>query len=220
MKKQEKKQSLILRRKGYSIKEIADLLNVSKSTVSIWVRKVFLNDMAIERLQKRRLYGRIKSVKIKKINKDKLLFDINKRVTPIIKSFDESLSSNKLICSLLYWCEGEKNDYSVRFINSDPVMASTFLYLFRNGFCLDEKKFRICLHLHDYHNEKEQKRFWSVLTKIPLSQFSKVYIKPHTGKNKKKGYPGCASIRYNDCKIALELKMIWELFGKKYGRVG
>ena len=85
---------------------------------------------------------------------------------------------------------------------------------------LDEKKLRICLHLHEYHSEVRQKQFWSQVTAIPLNQFFKVYKKPHTGKRKKENYPGCVSVRYYDVDVAFALNALWRLFGQSHGRVG
>ncbi|EKD62724.1 MAG: hypothetical protein ACD_52C00077G0001 [uncultured bacterium] len=87
----------------------------------------------------------------------------------------------------------------------------------RFSFKLDERKFRAMLHLHDYHNEKKIMIFWSDLTQIPISQFSKSYKKPHTGKRKREGYPGSTRIRYYYSKIALELRTIYNTFADSLG---
>jgi hypothetical protein len=73
------------------------------------------------------------------------------------------------------------------------------------------------VHIHEYHNETKQKVFWSKITGINLKQFQKSYIKPHTGKNKRNGYPGCACLKYYDYKIALDLANIYELIYKNMG---
>jgi len=46
MKFKEKQQALILRRKGYSLKEISELLSVSKGTASLWCNNIVLNKKA------------------------------------------------------------------------------------------------------------------------------------------------------------------------------
>ncbi len=55
----------------------------------------------------------------------------------------------------------------------------------------------------------ELKTFWSEVTSIPLTQFNKSYRKTNTGKTKKAGYQGCASIYYYDAKIAKELTALY-----------
>ena len=107
MKFEAKQKSLILRRKGHSLKEISQFLNVSKSTVSVWVRDVYLSDKAKSRLllkitkgqffgaQKRREYGD---------NKNKLLKEEARKefslITPDL--------NGRIICAMIYWCEGAK----------------------------------------------------------------------------------------------------------------
>src|SRR3989339_736272 len=135
----------------------------------------------------------------------------------IVDNVTDSEENRKLACALLYWCEGEKKGGAVRFTNSDPVMIQTFLNLFRQSFKLDESKFRICLHLHSYHNQQKQKKFWSGITNIPAEQFHRIYIKSNQGKNKKNDYQGCVSLRYHDWQVAKEIEMIYKLFSKKHG---
>jgi hypothetical protein len=121
------------------------------------------------------------------------------------------------MCSLLFWAEGQKDVRAgVTFINSDPNMIQTFLKLFRHSFEVDESKFHALVHLHEYHDTKVQLEYWSKLTGIPLKQFWKPYLKPHTGKNKRIDYPGCISIRYLDSQFGKLLKMIYIEFSKSY----
>lgn len=220
MKKQAKEKARRLRKRGFSIQEIANLLNVSKSSVSLWVRDIVLNRQALERLKKISDKARQKAVRTNKNKAEEELKETEQKIRLEIAKIKDSKELRKLLCSFLYWCEGGKEKSSVRFANSDPMMIKTFLYLFRSSFKVDEKKFRICLHLHEYHNEQKQKRFWSKVTNIPATQFLKIYKKSNTGKNKKKGYPGCVSIRYHDYKMAMKLRVVWEQMAKKYGRVG
>lgn len=209
-----KNKAVSLRKNGKSFKEISDLLNISKSTASIWTRKVYLGEMALKRLQDISGKGRQKGVFTNKKKRAALVSDIKKTVERSLV-LKPTTSLNKLLCSLLYWCEGEKTERSIAFVNSDPLLISTFLQLFRSGFKIYESKFRACLHLHQYHNENKQKRYWSRVTQIPVSQFF-IYRKPNTGKNIKKGYPGCVSIRYHDYKKAIELGFYYKIFAEKY----
>ena len=93
---------------------------------------------------------------------------------------------------------------------------TTFIFLFRNSFKLDESKFRVLMHLHKYHNEKTEKDFWSKITKIPQNQFNKTYLKQNSGKYKKEGYQGCIKIYYGDVSIARKLRSIAKMFMERY----
>ncbi|HBF67360.1 MAG TPA: hypothetical protein DDW36_02975 [Candidatus Magasanikbacteria bacterium] len=220
MKQLEQNKAIILRRSGYSLGEIACQLGVSKSTVSLWSRSVKLDHSARHRLAARAVRGREMANKNKKEKRIAFTEEVMRSSKTDLSTIAHSKMLDRLLCSLLYWCEGEKSNGVICFSNSDPLLVSTFLKFFRSGFALDEKKLRICLHLHEYHSEVRQKQFWSQVTAIPLNQFFKVYKKPHTGKRKKENYPGCVSVRYYDVDVAFALNALWRLFGQSHGRVG
>ena len=197
-----------LRHKGYSFGEIAKKLQIAKSTAHLWVNKVELDEKALRELNKKRILARLKALKVMKNIRELRRDKIKKQVIELINKIKLNKEIKKLLCSFLYWGEGSKNTNSLIFTNSDPLMIKSFLKLLRASFKLDERKFRGLVHVHEYHDEKEIKNYWSKITNIPLSQFSKSYLKPHTGKNIKKGYKGTISISYYDYKIALELSFV------------
>lgn len=95
-------------------------------------------------------------------------------------------------------------------------MIMTFLSLLRQSFSLDEKKFHVSIHLHEYHDPELIKEFWINTTQIPVAQFIKPYLKPHTAIRKKDNYKGCITIRYYDVKIARELTAVYNALGEKF----
>lgn len=117
---------------------------------------------------------------------------------------------------MLFWAEGSKQINHIAFTNSDSSMIKTFLSLLRISYTLDESKFHVSVHLHEYHDPDTTLRFWSEATKIPLSQFIRPYLKPHTALRKHKDYKGCITVRYYDVKIARELTAIYNALGDKY----
>lgn len=209
------KKALELRKNGYSYEEISKKLDIAKSTACLWCNKVILDKKARERIVRRSTMGIIKAKELLKTRRNKIIKEIKDKADLYLlqSKFDKKI--NKLLCSFLYWAEGEKNSNSVTFINSDSLMIKCFLTLFRLSFKLDEKKFRALIHLHEYHNETEIKNYWSKITNIPLSQFLKSYLKSHTKKTIRKGYKGTISVRYYDYKIALELGLIYNKFAEK-----
>jgi len=70
-----------------------------------------------------------------------------------------NLESQRALLSFLYWAEGSKGVGVLNFANIDPQMCLIFIISLRNCYNLDESKFRIRLHLHQYHNEQEAKLF-------------------------------------------------------------
>lgn len=205
-----------LRKSGFSVSEIAEKLRISKSTASLWLRDIIISKTASTRLYHRVEQGRLRGVqnkqaKIRAAQKQNfleahLLIDNNRNII-------ERQEISKIICALLYWCEGYKGSKgSLAFTNSDPRLVALFLKLFRRSFDLKEKKFRACLHLHPYHFEKNQIEFWSRVTKIPKIQFFKSFNKKNGGVIIRENYPGCISVRYHDMKITRQITSLAEVF--------
>jgi len=207
--------ALRLRKNGFSYEEISRKLKVAKSSAYLWCHNVKLNENAQKRISGRMAIGIKKAKAVLRFKKEKIINEISENADKYLSFVKSNKKINKLLCSFLYWGEGEKNRNTVVFVNSDPIMIKCFLNLFRSSFSLDESKFRVLVHVHEYHNDNEIKKYWSEITSIPLEQFSKSYKKPHTGKNLRKGYKGTISIRYYDYKIALELGFIYNRFAER-----
>lgn len=205
-----KQHAIKLRKSGYSIKEISNKLNIAISTSSVWVRDIVIQPHGLNRMQKRYELKRYKmSQRWIDKNRQKYLTNYLDAKT-LLSSIDlKNKNIAKLICAILFWAEGNKDYSHIRFTNSDPAMIATFLSHFRRGFVADESKFRACVHLHEYHNSKEIHHYWSNITKIPLSNFRKAYLKPHTGKRKKIDYKGCITVYYFSSSIAHELQALY-----------
>ncbi len=207
-----------LRREGYSIREISRIHNISVDTTSRWTKNVILDQKAKQRLFDRKILGQYKSIFIRKEKKEKLINLWSKKALDDLSKIKYSPIVFKLFCSLLYWAEGSKSSTSsLSFINSDPIMISTFLKMLRSSYNLDEKKFRALVHIHEYHSDIKIKSFWSKITHIPLTQFNHSYLKPHTKKRRREDYKGSLRIRYYDAKIARELIIYYNMFSKHIG---
>lgn len=205
MKEELKKKAIALRIKGNSVKQVSAKLGISWSTASLWLREIKLSKEAKEKLKKRSDEARARGCVTNRRKKIDRLDAINNRVVEEIDRIDLSESSNKLLCAMIYYCEGAKNDSAVYFANSDPQLLKLFLSLLRSNFKLDESKFKVIVHIHEYHNWPKQLNYWSRVLKISKKYFFRPYLKAHTGKNKKEGYPGCVSVRYYDSNVSREL---------------
>ena len=210
-----KDQAITLRQNGHSLKDVAQITHIAKSTASLWLRNVPILTAGVSRMTARKELKRYKmSLKWQQIKVDKKSHYRDLAI-PTLHDISYTKSTNKLICAILFWAEGAKTTDRIAFTNSDPTMITSFLRLLRSGFDLDEAKFSVSVHLHEYHNQAEILAFWSTTTKIPLSQFTRPYLKPDTGKNIRPGYKGCITVRYYDCKIAYELEAIYNAFAEQ-----
>ena len=152
-----KRKAFLLRKRGYSIKEIEGRLNISRSTASLWLREVVLPSKALDRLKERRLYGQYKARATILEKSEKQHLRLVKEINKMLLEIKMTKPLMKVFCSLIYYCEGNKQTGHVRFTNSDPSLIRLFMFLFRGGFNLDESKLRGLVHLHEYHHDKRQK---------------------------------------------------------------
>ncbi len=181
----------------------------------MWLNNIALSSKAQDRLKGRRILGQYKSIEIAR--KKRLLQEqiLSIEASMLLSKITITPELSKLLCSLLFWCEGAKVTTQVKFTNSDPTLMRLFLDLLRLGFKIDESKLRILMHLHEYHIESKQKQFWKDITRIPYNQFHRTYLKPHTGKQIRPNYPGCVSVTYYDAKVAKELTTIYNTFTQR-----
>ncbi len=205
--------AVLLRQQGHSYKEIHTILSIAKSTASLWLNNIELSDDAVKRILMIRRIGREKGI----LSTRSKIAQTNNVIRQIAKERIEKFPINKnaaaIICSLLYWAEGSKRN-GVRFTNSDPNMVAVFMKMFRNAFALDESRFHLRIHLHEYHDVEAQSKFWSGITDIPRKKIG-IYLKPHTGISIRPGYPGCVHISYYDSRIFTQLRMIYNEFANQ-----
>lgn len=200
----EKQKAIQLRQKGKSVKDIATLLGVSSSTVSLWVRHILLSpvqrqlliDKVFQTLQK----GRIKAQAIQKELRKAHKYRLDKEALTELGS----LSDRDLFIAgiILYWAEGFKKDNRLGFANSDPVMIKVFLrWLASQGVPNDQIRLRVGLNISHKGRIAEVEKFWSQQTKIPLHQFQKAFFQKFKWKKefpRPEEYFGVIRIRANN----------------------
>ncbi|MEK7607637.1 MAG: hypothetical protein AAB484_01770 [Patescibacteria group bacterium] len=202
-----KNKAISLRKTGQSINEISHSVKISKSTLSIWLRGIILSLHAKNRIERLKIEGNKRAGLT--LSKKRIIREVeaSEKAKETLRAIPTATKQQKkLMCALIYYCEGEKSiKHGMTFTNSSSELMRIFLSLLRDGFNLDESRFRVCVHLHSYHDEKTQKTFWSNITDIPQVNFIKSYIKKEGGINKRVGYQGCATVRYHDAAIGREL---------------
>lgn len=209
-----------LRRTGESLISISRKLGISKSTASEWCRNVELPNEIKVKMHKKWESGFKKGIEVMRIRRANQQLLRVKDAKMLVESFN--IKRNKpllqLIASILFWCEGGKRQLGeLRLTNSDPTLVSTFLFCLRKGFGIDESKLRICIHLHEYHDEYKQQAFWSKITNIPLSQFHKSYNKPHTSLRKRESYQGCITLHYFEAALARKFDALYHALAFNLG---
>ncbi|MBU1000115.1 hypothetical protein KKE78_01800 [Patescibacteria group bacterium] len=190
------------RKQGFSFSEIMGKIpNLSKGTLSGW-----LKDIELTEKQKERLLEKIKSGSgkgrakgafanhQKRIEKTKYIIDVAKSEAK--KRIVDTLF---LIGVMLYWAEGDKTQERVGFTNSNQMMIQLMMKWFREICEVPETKFRVTLSIMMLHDKKESERFWSRTTRVSLNQFNKTHIKPTLLKGKRNpSYMGTCRIVISD----------------------
>jgi len=170
-----------LRRKGISVKGIAEYLGVSKSTASIWVRDIILTVEQLEKLRNIMLrgseLGRTKGALVQKERRLKFIKESRNKGIAELSSISER---ELLIAGLaLYWGEGGKKNQGVNLCNSDPKMIQFLLLWLKKCFEIMPNEIRCCVGINQMHRKREKvvRDYWSKISGIPISQFRKTSFK-------------------------------------------
>ncbi|MDD2751911.1 MAG: hypothetical protein PHN59_02120 [Candidatus Omnitrophica bacterium] len=168
--------------KNYTIEEIAKRFNVS-----FWEMYHIMNKLCISRRGRSETGFLISSSKPQFIIKDNLTIA------------EEKL---KIAGIMLYWAEGTLKGNTVDFVNSNPQMIKIFLKFLRDICGVKEERLRVYLYVYSAFNVAKLKKYWNMVTGIPIRQFTKPYIRQVSSNlsNRKLPY-GLVHIRYNDKKL-------------------
>lgn len=170
------REAIILRTKGASYSLIKTKLNLSKGTLSRWLKDIPLTDEAIECLQKN---------KEKKIENFRNAMRIKKGKTldryyneALLKLFPFTQKELLLAGIFLYWGEGGKSEsHTISINNTDPGVILFSLRWICKSLHVPKSKVKVLLHIYSDMNAKKETYYWASLLNIPLNQFLNPYIK-------------------------------------------
>lgn len=178
-KSKEKNKACELRLQGKSIREIAKRLKVSKGSVSLWCRDIELTSQQIKKLQKKMLAGsykgRLKGARIQLQRRLKRTALLEKEGAKLLDSL--SRRDLLLIGAGLYWGEGSKQNRA-RITNSDPDIIKFTINWFRSVWKIPKSNFTLQVLINKIHRYRvsEVEKYWSSITGIPRSQFTKTTL--------------------------------------------
>lgn len=136
-----------------------------------------------------------------------LLFENKKPSFVRVNNPSKTTKELMLVGAMLYWAEGYKSvkGATVDFANSDSEMIKLFLLFLRTAYVLDEGRFRVYLYCYANQDIEQLCQFWSIVTAIPINQFSKPYVRNDYKENGRKMTYGMIHIRYGDKKLLLDI---------------
>jgi len=188
------KARILRKRNGLSYKEISDNLGIAKSTAKLWCE-----DIELSIRQRKRLYT--KQIGILNTGPHSSHERRKREVEIILKNSEKEINFPinstylKLIGASLYWAEGDKTKHFA-IINSDPFLVKFIVVWLKKTLGVEPERLKAHLNIYPQQNEKEIIKFWADLTRIPLKNFGKSFVKP-VNKNYKKNilYYGTIKIR-------------------------
>ncbi len=176
-----KDEAITLRRAGYSYAYIHEKTKLSKSTLSYHLRDIAYtpNRVTIEKI------GKARAAAVKSKSDAKRLSVMSARVQA---RKDIGTLSKRDIFMLglgVYIGEGSKTQNLIRVVNADYRVINLFITWLKT-FGLENKNFRIRLHLYPESNREEAEEFWRKKTGLSKLEFQKACIDARGGKDKKR----------------------------------
>ena len=211
--RKDKNLAISLRKQGKSYNEIAKILKAPKSTLSFWLRNIKM-PIEIERKfwdETRKKWAR----SITEFNK-KQAEAARKRAATLQENAAKDIGALSkrellLIGTALYWAEGYKKRRSVlQFSNSDPIMIKVIMKFFKRVCKVPKEKIKASVQIHPNVTSKKAVNYWSKVTGIPKTQFSKSYSRL-TPSSKQKRLPnilpyGTLRVSIYDAQMANRVK--------------
>ncbi len=213
MKTAERERARKLRRgRGHSVKELARLLDVSQSSVSIWVRDIELTRRQREVLRQRMGTGWT-------ANAARAL-ERRGQAQDQGRSSARDSSSLHIAGCMLFWAEGSRRRNAVEFTNSDPAMVSFFLHFLRACFAVPDTKVAVTCNLFADHvaRQREIEQFWLDLLGLPRTCLRKSTVNVYSKYSKKKRRN---RLPYGTCRLKVcDTSIVQHIYGaiQEYAR--
>ena len=208
-----------LRQQGYTYTEICSQLGlIPQGTLAGWFKDIQLDSQQQRRIHDKIIASAARGRPLARAAWAKKMQAWREMIEARAKPFGLLPYSHpifgKLVCGVMYLCEGGKYPTSNHLIfgNTDPGMVKTFLTLLRQHYPIDERKLRARV-MHRWDQDGTALiRHWSRVTQIPLSQFYRSYADARTKgtPTHKNNYRGVCCIQYGSTEIQYELQAIGE----------
>lgn len=207
MKKKEKAEARKLRGKGWSVKKIAQKLDVSQSSVSLWVR-----DVPLTHEQKFELGTNNGSQKGGKNSSNARYY---KNIRSQYQEEGRKKAKKKRLVHamgcMLYWAEGSKGKNSLQFVNSDLDMMRFFAEFLRQEMGVQNEELTIYIRYHGNNglSARQIETKWLDTLGLKRSNLRKTSMNQSVNHGKKKG-----KLPFGICTITVNsTKVLQHIFG-------
>ena len=190
-----KNQALGLRKSGKSYKEIANLLAISKSTISAWFKDInWSQDIKNQLIEKSKESSRKRLTHLNIERRNALDKHYAQAEQEAIKEFVDLKKETLFITAIsLYWGEGDKifKNGIVRISNVDEKVLKVFNDFLQKVCNVSVENIRAGMLLYPDLNSEKCLEFWSKEIKIAKDRFFKSTVIKGRHKTRKLGYGVC-----------------------------
>jgi transcriptional regulator with XRE-family HTH domain len=208
---------LLRQRDGRSIKHIARVLGVSKSSVSLWVRDIEMTPEQHAALLKRNgMHERQRLARAANIQKWRSIrrgcqADGRRRA----RSGDAMYAAG----CMLYWAEGSKQGHQVQISNADEEVIRFFVWFLRRYFLVPDHKIRLSCNLFADHEsrQREIEDFWLSVARLDRRSLRKSMVNRYSRYSKKKRKN---RLPYGTCRLSVgDVRILQTIYGsiQEYG---
>ncbi len=195
-----REKAVAMRREGRSYREIREVVGVSKSTLSVWLRDIPLTEEQQQALTRRGPQATSARADANRQLAARRRADVQAKARAQIAELSES---ELFVAGVVaYWAEGTKNKpwrfgQGVLFVNSDPGLIQLFLrWLALVGVERNRLQFRLLIH--ESADAQAALRYWSEKVDAPLEAFGSTTLKTHNPRTVRRNvggtYNGCLAI--------------------------
>jgi transposase-like protein len=212
MKTHERERARLMRRdEGRSIKEIAGLLGVARSTVSLWVRDIELSPQQHAALRERNpAYNGQRKGSEAHIAKSR---ERRQRYQELGRSVARRGDCRYAAGCMLYWAEGAKSRNQLRISNSDPALIAFFVDFLREHFSVPDASLRVKCHLFADHRQRQEEveQFWVDLLGLRRTNLQQSYVNRFSRASKRKR---TNKLPYGTCNVIVnDTRVVQAIYG-------
>lgn len=202
------------REEGRSVKELAALLGVSRSSISLWVRDIELTNEQREALRGR-MGARIDGPRANAA----IALERRKEAQASGRARARRGELLHVAGCMLFWAEGSRTRNTVEFVNSDPAMIKFFVAFLRSCYAVPDSKVAVTCNLFADHEarQREIEDFWLTLVGLPRARLRKTTVNRYSKYSQKKRRN---KLPYGTCRITVcDTRLVQSLYGaiQEYG---
>ena len=174
-------QAVSLRKRGFTLDEVAKYCGISKSTASKWLKsEVFSDSISKQNIKRAGVENgkRLRLIAKTRGTERKVRYaDAKAGALVEFKNYQNNPAFRSGL--MAYVAAGDLTDANkVRLSNSSPFIHSQFIQFAKDFLGVEKGKIKLWLLLYQGVNEEKAMKHWSKQVKIPLGQFYKnQYVK-------------------------------------------